>query len=136
MPPEPETRNTAEGRDIRALLRVWQSWARCLTTSLRGSHYTGANDEIRSHYELAHNQIPLAMLRDVGALETRGTTVAPTDTQGNQHEILTPVFPQSALAFLGINQPSVPTGDSIYPILDHAGGGWWASQRQQRGYRV
>ena len=119
VPPEPETRNTSEGRDIRALLRAG-NLGDMFDNIVAGQHYTGANDEIRSHYELAHNQIPLAMLRDMDALdalETRGTTTAPSDVQGNQHEILTPVFPQSALAFLGIAQPSVPTGDSIYPIL-------------------
>lgn len=71
----------------------------------------GAESELQKHFGLVSNQLPLSML------EERAVTPAPSNVQGNQAEIVPGVFPQSAAAFLGVDMPTVPTGDSVYPVL-------------------
>ena len=77
---------------------------------------TGAEREIQEHYGLDANQIPLSLLTG-GELRTRAVTPAPGQVSQNQSEIIPYVFPQSAAAFLGVDMPSVPTGESVYPVL-------------------
>ena len=50
-------------------------------------------------------------------LETRAVTPAPANVGLNQAEILPGVFPQSCGAFLGVDMPTVPVGEAIYPVL-------------------
>lgn len=76
---------------------------------------SGAEAEIQQHFQLAGNQIPLAMLRDEP--ETRAATAAPADTGRNQQPIIPGVFPQSAASFLGVDMPTVGVGDSVFPVL-------------------
>ena len=57
------------------------------------------------------NSIPLALL------ETRAVTPAPADVAQNQSAIIPGVFPMSCAAFLGIDMPTVPVGDSVFPVL-------------------
>ena len=66
-------------------------------------------------------QVPLAMLiQDMEGLETRAAVAAPSDVQGQPGRAFwVYVFPQSAGTWLGIDMPSVPTGEAIYPILDY-----------------
>ena len=71
----------------------------------------GAEAELQKHFGMGSNQVPLSMI------EERAVTPAPGNVQGNQSEIVPGVFPQSAAAFLGVDMPSVPTGDSVYPVL-------------------
>ena len=75
----------------------------------RGS--TGVEREIQDHYELAGNQIPLAML------ESRAVTPAPATVGAAQAMPIPGVFPDSAAAFMGIDMPAVGTGKQIYPVL-------------------
>ena len=71
----------------------------------------GAEAEIQQALGLAGNQVPLAML------ETRAVTPAPTDVGQTQSPIVPGVFAQSAAAFLGVDMPTVGTGDAVYAVL-------------------
>ena len=71
----------------------------------------GAEAELQTHYRVAANAIPLALL------ETRAVTPAPGQVAQNQSAILPGVFPQSCAAFMGVDMPTVPVGDAVYPVL-------------------
>ena len=71
----------------------------------------GREAELQKHFKLAANQIPLALL------ETRAVTPAPANVQGNQQPIIPGVFPLSCAAFLGVDMPTVPVGEAIFPVL-------------------
>ena len=81
----------------------------------------GALRELQQHHRLSANQIPLALIRgdDGGDLETRaaGVTPAPANVGQNQSNIVPYVFPASVGAFLGIDMPTVPVGEAVYPVL-------------------
>ena len=69
--------------------------------------------ELQEHFGLSDNQIPLVMLEQ----RATGATTAPTNVGQNQSEIVAAVFPQSCAAYLGIDMPTVGTGEAVYPVL-------------------
>ena len=71
----------------------------------------GVEAELQTHYRVAANAIPLALL------ETRAVTPAPGQVAQNQSAIIPGVFPQSCAAFLSVDMPTVATGDAVYPVL-------------------
>ena len=71
----------------------------------------GVEAELQTHYRLPANAIPLALL------ETRAVTSAPGQVAQNQSAIIPGVFPMSCAAFLGIDTPTVPTGDAVFSVL-------------------
>ena len=71
----------------------------------------GVEAELQTHYRVAANSIPLALL------ETRAVTPAPGQVAQNQAAIIPGVFPQSCAAFMGVDMPTVPVGDAVYPVL-------------------
>ena len=71
----------------------------------------GAEAEIQTHFKVAANVIPLALL------ETRAVTAAPGQVSQNQAAIVPGVFPQSCAQFLNVDMPTVATGDSVFPVL-------------------
>ena len=75
----------------------------------------GPELELQQAHNLAVNQVPLDMLRLKP--EERAVSPAPTNTETMQDEIVQPVFADSASAFLGIHQPTVPAGDAVFPVL-------------------
>ena len=75
----------------------------------------GPELELQQAHGLAVNQIPLDLLRL--RPEERAVSPAPTNTLTMQDEIVAPVFADSAAAFLGVYQPTVPDGDAVYPVL-------------------
>ena len=75
----------------------------------------GAENEIQTEYRLESNQIPWSMLRPP---ETRAVTAAPSDVGATQQETLQPVFAGSTMDFLSIYSPTVPVGESVYPVLE------------------
>ena len=111
--PDPEIRtDTPEGRELRELV------GRARLGSIVGAvlehrSIDGAEDELQRHYQLAGNQIPLAMLR----METRGVTPAPSDVGTNQQPIIDYVFPMACAAFLGVDMPTVGVGEAVFPVL-------------------
>ncbi len=98
-PPTPiETRSDAQGHELRRLLARGNVGS-MVDSIIANRSYNGAEEEIRQHYGLAANQVPVAMLRDWGAgLETRAVTPAPGDVGQDQHEIIPYVFPMSVAA--------------------------------------
>ena len=113
--PAIETRSEpdAEGRELRDLAGR-ASVGNIFAGVLEHRSQDGAEDEIQKHYGLNANQIPLAMLR---GLETRAVTPAPANVGQNQAEVIPYVFPMSCAAFLGVDMPTVPVGEAVYPVL-------------------
>ena len=75
----------------------------------------GATAELQTHRGLAANQVPVALLRST--VETRAVTPSPGQVAQNQSPIIPGVFPASCAEFLAIDMPTVPVGDSVYPVL-------------------
>ena len=74
----------------------------------------GAEAELQQHHGLSAHQVPLDMLRD--RVEHRAVTAAPTNTETMQESPIQPVFATGSLAYLGVDQVSVPTGDAVFPV--------------------
>ena len=91
--------------------------------AMSGQLPAGAERELQEELKLDGNSVPLALLRrhDEAELETRTTGVTPVPATGSigmsQSEIIPAVFPQSATAYLGIPQPTVPVGERVYTVL-------------------
>ena len=114
-----ETRNDTQGREMRRML-TGGNVGDMLTAILgRRGAYEGVNEELRQHYGLAPNQIPLAMLTRMTEKEweERAVTPGPANAGENVNSVVPWVFPDSVASFLGIDMPSVPAGESVYPIL-------------------
>ena len=79
----------------------------------------GGTAELQKELGLNANQIPLALLRSAAPapVETRAVTPAPADVGQNQSAIIEAVFPMSAAAFLGVDMPTVATGEAVFPVL-------------------
>ena len=62
--------------------------------------------------------MPLEMLLPPATEErVDAATTAPTDIQGNMQSVAARVFARGVSAFLGVNMPTVPAGETLYPIL-------------------
>ena len=81
------------------------------TAALENRSTSGQTREYQQHHKLADNQVPLSLLED------RAVTPAPSDVGVSQKTIIPGVFPQSVGAFLGIARPSVPVGETVYPVM-------------------
>ena len=121
-PDTPLETRTSEGREFRGLL-AQASVGQIFNVAVNGGETTGATAELQKHYGLEKRAVPLAMLiktlPDDLELETRATA-APTNVGRNQQTIIPYVFPDSASVFLGLDMPTVPTGDAVFPILTTA----------------
>ena len=93
---------------------------------IQGRELDGAELELQRHRGLAGCEIPFDMLaprsRMIPGIEHRvdAATTAPATTQDNQRSPLGRVFARSATAALGVEMPSVPTGDLNVPVLTGA----------------
>ena len=67
------------------------------------------------------------MLR-LPTVEHRATTTAPSNVATMQDDPIQPVFAMGAGAFLGIDRPTVPMGDAVYPVLTNAADGGRAAR--------
>ena len=54
---------------------------------------------------------------DADKLETRAVTPAPGDVGQVQQSIVPYVFPMAAAMFLGVDMPTVPVGEAVFPVL-------------------
>ena len=72
----------------------------------------GREAELQTHYGLAANAIPLALL-----IEHRAVTPAPGQVAQNQSEIIPAVFPASCAAFMNVDLPTVPVGEAVFSVL-------------------
>ena len=89
-----------------------------LTAVMGGRLADGPEAELQQHHKLAGNEIPVELLR---AREHRaaGVTAAPGDTGAVQDAVTQPVFSTGDGAFLGIERPTVASGDAVYPVLSN-----------------
>lgn len=112
-----ETRALAESPDTgkreRAQLIGRANVGMIFDAALEQRQTDGAERELQTEYGLQANQIPLAMLE----VRATATANAPANVGQNQAEIVPVVFPQSAAAFLGIDMPTVPVGELVYPVM-------------------
>ena len=118
-----ESVETPEGREYAALIEQ-SSVADFVTEALGGGAVQGASLELRQ--EILGDNVPvsdgiwmpldLLFDSDGGDLETRAdaaTNVA-SAIQDSQQPITPRLFPASAGAFMGIQRPTVPVGDTTY----------------------
>ena len=73
----------------------------------------GATLEAQQAFGCGPNQIPLDMLR----VEHRAVTTGPTGVETVEADVVQPVFSSGEGAFLGIDRPTVPNGDAVFPVL-------------------
>ena len=93
---------------------------------LRGQEPQGPELELQRHCGLSGSEIPWDLVspraRSMPNVEHRvdAVTPAPGTTQDNQRTPLGRVFSRSATMTLGVEMPSVPTGDLNVPVLTGA----------------
>ena len=75
----------------------------------------GAEAELQAHHGLLPTHVPLDLLR--APVEHRAVTGAPTNVATMQESPIQPVFATGSLAYLGVDMPSVPVGDAVFPVL-------------------
>ena len=73
----------------------------------------GAEAELQQALGLTPNQIPLDLLR----VETRAVTPAPGSTGSVEQPVVMPVFAMGDARFLGVDMPTVASGDAVFPVL-------------------
>ena len=109
-----EFADDAAGVELRALV-AGASVADVFTATIEHRQTEGRTAELQQHHHLAGNQIPLALLRE--PVEERAVTPGPTNVGTSQSEIAPGVFPMACATFLGIDMPTVPVGDAVFPVL-------------------
>ena len=115
-----ETRDDSQGRELRRLLNRGSVGTMLQNMLTLRSEHEGPEQEIAKHYGLGTNQLPVTMLHNwerFTPLEKRAAVAVPTDVAAAQHETLDYVFPMACAAFLGVDMPTVPVGDSVYPVF-------------------
>lgn len=112
--PDPEKKEiqgeTAEQRQ-RAELISRCSVGRIFQSVVEHRASEGAEAELQKELGLQDNQIPLCLI------EKRAITPAPANVGTNQDMITPAVFPMGAAEFLGVDMPTVPVGDAVFPVL-------------------
>ena len=118
-PEKPEKRAKVESTDTRAALEQRCSVGRYFEAIADQRQVDGAELELQQEEKLAANFVPLSLVAGGpgGLVEKRAATTAPSDAGQNAAEPLQGVFPDSVGAFLGIDMPTVPSGDRVHPIL-------------------
>ena len=104
-----------EDVELRALI-AGSTLADVIEATIERRATTGRTSEYQQHLNLGSTQVPLALLRDRG-VEFRQVTPAPSNTGASQAEIVQPVFATGDLQFLSISQDTVPSGQSVHPVL-------------------
>ena len=112
--PEPETRHdSAEGREVRSMLNRANVGAIFASTLERRSTPGGVEEELQQHFQIAGNAIPLEMLEERAVTPLR----ANANVEAAQRPIVQPVFALGDAAYLGVDMPTVPAGDAVFPVL-------------------
>ena len=89
-----------------------------LSATFEKRQTSGESAELQKHYGLGSHQVPLEMLRINRSVEERAAATVPASIgDASQAPVITPVFASGDGAFLGIERPTVPTGDAAYPVL-------------------
>ena len=110
----PIVSQTAEGTEYRAMIDK-ANVGTIFDDLLAHRSTSGVEAELQAHLGMQGNQVPLDMLR--GVFEERAVTQAPGQVGQNQQPIIPYVFPMGAAAFLGVSQPTVPTGEAVFTVL-------------------
>ena len=82
----------------------------------RNRQPTGATKEYLDELKMDGNFVPLSMFSRA-PIESRAAATITGDVQGNQQPVVRAVFPGSVSAFLDIDQPSVPVGTYLIPVI-------------------
>ena len=104
-----------ERRELRSRSRL----GRWFEAAISGRAVSGAEAETAVAYGCPE-AIPLEMFErraSSGQTETRAVTPAPSTTDENLAGIVPALFDRSAAAYLGIEMPTVATGDAGFPVL-------------------
>ena len=103
-----------ERRELRGRCRV----GRYMSAALDGLPVQGAEAEL-SAAAGCPGSVPLELfeVRREAATENRAVTPAPATTDENLAPIVPAIFDRSAAAWLGIEMPTVATGDAGFPVL-------------------
>ena len=89
-----------------------------LSATFEKRQTSGESAELQKHFGLGSHQVPLEMLRINRSVEERAAATVPAAIgDASQAPVITPVFASGDGAFLGIERPTVPTGDAAYPVL-------------------
>lgn len=107
--PKPE--ESGEQRE-RAELRDRASVGEVFAAAVEHREAEGATAELQQERGIAPNAVPLELLR-----EQRAVTPAPTDTGAVERMVIPAVFATGDAAFLGFEQPTVPAGDAVFPVI-------------------
>ena len=114
---------TGEGAELRALTGRARL-SRYLAAAADGQTVDGAEAELRQAYSIADGSgVPWAAIAPP-PLETRADAITPAPSTGlprSQAEILGRVFASSATAFLGVDMPRVPVGETGWPPASRTG---------------
>ena len=102
----------SEDRELDGLI-AGASIASIFGATLEHRSTEGQTAELQEHFGLSANVIPLELLE----VRATGVTAAPSDVGQNQAEIIPAVFPMSCAAFIGVDMPTVPVGEAVYPVL-------------------
>ena len=120
-----------ERRELRSRSRL----GRWFEAAISGRNVSGAEAETAVAYGCP-DAIPLEMFERraaSGQTETRAVTPAPSTTDENLAPIVPALFDRSAAAYLGIEMPTVATGDAGYPVLSTSVTGGVVAQKRRRG---
>lgn len=110
-----------EGRELRALMGK-ATLGEYLNGAAHGRDVEGAERELRAALKLDADQIPLDLLLPLD-VEKRAEERADAATNvassiaDNQSSIAGRIFAESAGAYMGIDRPTVPVGDTTYVTL-------------------
>ena len=114
---ETRVEGDAETRELRQLT-IDAPLGEAMSATVEQRMTTGATSELQAHYKINSNQIPIEMLRVDRGVEARAAATVPASIgDASQAEVITPVFSTGDGAFLGIERPVVPVGDSSFPLL-------------------
>ena len=110
----------AKGKEL-AELRSGVSLGKFLHAIADGRSPDGKEFELQKELGMGGNMIPHDAIETRQAalpeLEKRAVTAAPGDVGAVQNPIISPVYANSAAAFLGIPMPSVGVGEAVYTVL-------------------
>ena len=89
-----------------------------LSATFEKRQTSGEAAELQKHHGIGSHQIPLSMLRINRGVEERAAATVPAAIgDASQAEVITPIFSSGDGAFMGIERPTVATGDAAFPVL-------------------
>ena len=109
---EQRAASDGEGAELRALV-AGSNVGSIFAAAVDHRQTDGRTAELQQHHGLAPNAIPLELLRD----EQRAVTPAPANVGASEQPVVLPIFAEGDAAFLGVDMPTVPAGEAVFPVL-------------------